>query len=194
MQYVSRMAARKKVKSMQGRLLLDGGRLHGSWFHRSVVLICQHDAEGAFGLVLNRPAGARVGDALPGDIPEPLADLALRVGGPVQPGALSYLRCEPGLDSGSVMPGVDLGHALDELLELGSAPPQGRRFLVFAGYAGWSPGQLDTELARDAWVSEPARMGWLLDPEPETLWKRILRARGGLYRLLADAPDLLSSN
>lgn len=186
------MAAKRK--SMRGRLLLDGGRLQGSWFHRSVVLICQHNAEGAFGLVLNRPSGSRVGDALAGDLPQALADLGLRVGGPVQAGALSYLRCEPGFPSGSVLPGVELGHSLEELLDLGATPAPTRRLLVFAGYAGWSPGQLEEELGREAWLVEPATLERILDPDPATLWHRMVRAKGGLYRLLAEAPDELSSN
>ncbi len=59
-------------KSLKGQLLLDNGRLHGSFFHRTVVLICQHDEQGAFGLMINRPSGTKVGDALPGKIPETL--------------------------------------------------------------------------------------------------------------------------
>lgn len=74
----------KQPKSLKGYLLLDGGSLAGSFFHRSVVLICQHDSEGAFGLILNRLAGANVGEALPGDLPDRLKELPLMVGGPVQ--------------------------------------------------------------------------------------------------------------
>lgn len=186
------MAAKRK--SMRGRLLLDGGGLQGSFFHRSVVLICQHNAEGAFGLVLNRLSGTRVGEALTGDVPDALGDLGLRVGGPVQPGALSFLRCEPVLLTGAVLPGVGLGHSLEELLELGASPNPARRLLVFAGYAGWSAGQLEEELGREAWLVEPATLERVLDPDPASLWHRIVRSKGGLYRLLADAPDQLSSN
>ena len=81
-------------KFLQGQLLLDGGNLRGSFFHRTVVLICQHDAEGAFGLVLNRATENKVGEVLVADLPEPLKEQTLYVGGPVQPGALSYLHSE----------------------------------------------------------------------------------------------------
>lgn len=180
--------------SLRGQLLLDGGRLQGSWFHRTVVLVCQHDAEGAFGLVLNRVTGSRIGDAIVGEISEPLASLELRIGGPVQPGALSYLRGEAILPSGSVMPGMDLGHSLEELLQLAAAPSPDSRLLVFGGYSGWTAGQLDAELARDAWLVHPATPDLVFDPDPATLWHRIVTGKGGLFRLLADSPDDLASN
>lgn len=170
-------------------MLLDGGKLHGSWFHRAVVLVCQHDPEGAFGLVLNRPSGTPVGEALAGDLPDRLRDLVLRVGGPVQPSALSFLRFEDFLPDGSVMPGIELGHSLEDLVELARDFTPTRQLLVFAGYAGWSAGQLDGELARDAWLVHPATPELVFDPQPEALWPRILRSKGGLFRLLAQSPE-----
>lgn len=181
-------------KSLRGRLLLDGGKLRGSWFHRTVVLVCQHDAQGAFGLVLNRPAGTQVGEALPGELPEPLKPMPLFVGGPVQPGALSFLHGDSFLPDGSVMPGIDLGHSLEQLVDLATDFSVTRRLLVFAGYAGWSPGQLDDEVRKDAWLIHPASPELIFDPSPRTLWDRILREKGGLFRLLADSPDDLSMN
>ncbi len=73
-------------KSLKGQLLLDGGKLHGSFFHRSVVLICQHDSEGAFGLILNRASDSKVGQALVANLSETVKEQALFVGGPEQPG------------------------------------------------------------------------------------------------------------
>lgn len=182
------------TKSLRGQLLLDGGELSGSWFQRTVVLICQHDAEGAFGLVLNRPAGPVVGDALEGEMPESLKALPLFVGGPVQPGALSYLQTESFLPGASVLPNVHLGHSLEDLVELAGGFATDRRLKVFAGYAGWSPGQLDSEIARASWITHPATTDLIFDAEPATLWGRVLRLKGGLFRLLADAPEDLDSN
>src|SRR5213594_3746631 len=79
---------------LKGQLLLDSGQLRGSFFQRTVVLICQHDAEGAFGLVLNRATESIVGDIIVADLPEPLKVCTLYVGGPVQPAALSYLHSD----------------------------------------------------------------------------------------------------
>lgn len=186
------MAGHKK--SLRGRLLLDGGNLQGSWFHRSVVLVCQHDAEGAFGLVLNRPSTTQVGEALEGDLPDRLREMPLYVGGPVQPGALSYLLGEVGSSSGSVMPGIELGHSLDDLVEAAAGFSPLRRLAIFAGYSGWSAGQLDDEIARKAWLVLSARFELVFDDNPGTLWRRILRDQGGLFRLLADSPDDLAFN
>lgn len=180
--------------SLRGRLLLDGGNLAGSWFHRTVVLVCQHDAEGAFGLVLNRPSGANIGDALVADLPDALKAMPLYVGGPVQPGALSFLHHDAFLPDASVMPNVNLGHSLDELVDLAGGFSPTRRLLVFAGYAGWSPGQLDQEILRDAWLVHPATVELVFEGDPATLWRRILLAKGGVYRLLAEAPDDLAAN
>ena len=66
------MVVKPVFKSRKGQLLLDGGKLRGSFFHRTVVLICQHDADGAFGLVLNRATENVVGDVLVADWPEVL--------------------------------------------------------------------------------------------------------------------------
>lgn len=184
----------EKIQSLQGQLLLDGGNLRGSWFHRTVVLICQHNDEGAFGLVLNRPSGASVGEAVVADIPETLKQMPLNIGGPVQPGALSYLHGDAYLPSGSVMPNVDLGHSLEQLIELAGDFTPMRKILVFAGYAGWSPGQLDDEIRRDAWLIHPATPDLIFGPEPAGLWHRILRELGGRFRLLSESPDDLASN
>lgn len=176
-------------QSLRGRLLLDGGNLQGSWFHRTVVLICQHDLEGAFGLVLNRPSGRQVGEAIEGDLPEPLKALPLFIGGPVQPGALSFLHHDVFLPDASVMPNVDLGHSLDQLVELAGGFSGTRKLLVFAGYAGWSAGQLDDEIKRHAWLIHPATAELVFGAEPGDLWRGILRQRGAKYRLLAESPE-----
>src|SRR5262245_64393481 len=105
--------------SLKGRLLLDSGRLQGSFFHRSVILVCQHDSEGAFGLVLNRATGNKVGDALVAKLPEMLKQLPLFLGGPVQPqAALSFLHSDSFLPDANVMPNLSLAHSLDALVEV----------------------------------------------------------------------------
>src|SRR5665213_2738050 len=105
-------------KSLQGQLILDGGKLHGSFFHRSVVLICQHNAEGAFGLILNRGTENKVGQALVADLPERIKEEPLFMGGPVQPQALSFLHTDDYLPTANVMTNLNLGHSIDALLEL----------------------------------------------------------------------------
>jgi putative transcriptional regulator len=187
--------AEKKFHSLRGQLLLDGGQLSGSFFHRTVVLICQHDREGAFGLVLNRPTENKVGDALVADVPEALKDQILYLGGPVQPQALSYLHSDAYLPQGSVMANLDLGHSLESLVELSQSFSITQRLRLFAGYAGWAPGQLEDEMKRQAWVTHPASLDLVFQRDSKDLWRRILRQKTEWqYRLLAEIPDDLSWN
>lgn len=180
--------------SLKGQLLLDSGKLQGSFFHRTVLLICQHDAEGAFGLVLNRRAGQQVGDALPGEVPEALRSQPLYLGGPVQAQALSFLHSDAFLPDANVLPNLHLDHALDTLMALGEGYSPTRQLRVFAGYAGWGPGQLDDEMARDTWLTHSASLDLVFYPEPEALWKQVLAAKGPKYRLLGEQPEDLSWN
>jgi putative transcriptional regulator len=184
----------KSHKSLKGRLLLDGGKLQGSSFHRTVVLICQHDAEGALGLVLNRPTGSKVGGALPGQLSDGLKDQMLYAGGPVQPQALSYLWSDPVMPEANVIPNLSLGHSLEQLLEISGDGSLTRKVSVFAGYAGWSAGQLDEEMERESWITHTASLDWVFYPHPDQLWRKIILRKGWRYRLVAEGPDDLSSN
>jgi putative transcriptional regulator len=180
----------KKFHSLRGHLLLDSGQLSGSFFHRTVVLICQHDKDGAFGLVLNRPTDNQVGDALVADLPDTLKSQTLYLGGPVQPTALSYLHADSFLPEASVLPNLDLGHSLEALVELAQSFSVTQRLRLYAGYAGWSPGQLEDELKRKAWVTHPASVELVFQAECKSLWRQILRQKDEWrYRLLAELPD-----
>ncbi len=186
------MAASEKF--LKGQLLLDSGQLRGSFFQRSVILICQHDPEGAFGLVLNRAAGTNAGDMIVADLPDPLKASPLFLGGPVQPSALSFLLTDTFVSGANVMPNLSLGHSLDALMEAGESFSPTQQVKLFAGYAGWSPGQLEDELKRDAWLTHPASLDLVFDTSPEQLWQNILRQKGWQYRLLAQMPEDLSLN
>jgi putative transcriptional regulator len=181
-------------KFLKGQLLLDSGQLRGSFFQRTVVLICQHDAEGAFGLVLNRATGNNAGEMLVADLPDILKSCPLYLGGPVQPSALSFLHSDAFIPDANVLPNLNLGHSLDNLIEIGESFSPTRKIKMFAGYAGWSAGQLEDEIKRKAWLIHPASVSLVFDTEPEQLWQQILRQKGWRYRLLAQAPEDLSRN
>ena len=183
-----------KQRYLKGQLLLDSGQLRGSFFQRTVVLICQHDAEGAFGLVLNRTTGNSVGEMIVADLPDVLKSCPLYQGGPVQPSALSFLHSDAFVADANVMPNLSLGHSVDDLVELGESFSPTRKLKLFAGYAGWSPGQLEDEMKRKAWLTHPASLELVFETAPERLWQEILRRKGGLYRLLAQSPEDLSQN
>jgi putative transcriptional regulator len=175
--------------SLRGQFLLDGGNLAGSCFHRTVVLVCEHTPEGAFGIVLNKAEGRTVGDVLEGALSEQLKTATLFNGGPVDPSALTYLHTDALLLNPNVMPGLSRGHSLEELADLGTSWSPSQQLKVFAGYAGWAEGQLDDEMRRKAWLTHPASLALVFHPEPETLWRRVLLAKGPSYRLLADSPE-----
>ena len=177
------------TKSLKGQLILDNGKLRGSFFHRTVILVCQHDAEGAFGLILNRSTPNKVGDALVANLPETLKEETLFVGGPVQPQALSFLHNDAFLPEANVMPNLSLGHSLDSLLEIGESFSTTQRVRIFAGYAGWSGGQLDDEMKRDTWMTHPGSLELVFHPRPDQLWQMILREKGWKYRMIAEAPE-----
>jgi putative transcriptional regulator len=182
-------------KSLKGQLLLDNGKLGGSFFHRTVLLICEHNAEGAFGLVLNKNTDRKVGETLVADLPELLKDQPLFLGGPVQPRqAICYLHTEDYLPNANVMPNVSVGQSLDDLQDLADSFSPARKLRVFAGYAGWSPGQLDDEMRRDTWLTHPASIDLIFHAQPEQLWKHILLQKGWRFRLLAESPEDPSSN
>jgi putative transcriptional regulator len=175
-------------------LLLDGGDLAGSCFQRTVVLVCQHTPEGAFGLVLNQPGVLKVGDVLEADLPDAVKADPLFQGGPVEPSTVTFLHSNPLLLEGSVLPQLSAGHALEELQDIAGGYAPNQKLRIFAGYAGWSPGQLDAELKRGSWLIHPASIELVLDHDPATLWRQIVRTKGPKYRLLADSPDDLSWN
>jgi putative transcriptional regulator len=179
---------------MQGQLLLDGGKLQGSFFQRSVVLICQHDAEGAFGLVLNRATPNKVGEAIVANLSDRIKAQTLFIGGPVQTDALSFLHSENFAPQPNVMMNVSLGHSLDALMDLGESCSELTKVRLFAGYAGWTAGQLDNELKREDWLTHPASLDLIFDTDPATLWKTILRKKDIKSRLLAESPEDLSWN
>jgi putative transcriptional regulator len=179
---------------LKGQLLLDSGQLGGSFFQRTVVLVCQHDTEGAFGLVLNRSTGTIVGDMIVADLPEALKSCPLYLGGPVQPSALSFLHTDVFLPEANVMPNLNLGHSLDTLIELGESFAPSRKIKLFAGYAGWSPGQLEGEIKRKAWLTYPASLKLVMETPSDQLWPVILKDMGPQYRLLAQMPEDPSLN
>jgi putative transcriptional regulator len=181
-------------QSLRGKLLLDGGNLSGSFFHRTVVLVCQHDSDGAFGLVLNRPAGSKLGELIAADFADAVSEQPVFLGGPVQPSAFSYLLSKDDLPEPNVMPSVSLGHSLDDFLELSETLEPSRHLRVFAGYSGWSSGQLESELEREAWLTHPASLDLLFGTPSGQLWKTILRQKGWRQRLLAETPEDLTWN
>lgn len=182
-------------KWLKGKLLLDSGDLRGSFFHHTVILICEHNAEGAFGLVLNRSAGSKIGEVIVANLPDTLKEAPLFLGGPVQKSALSFLHSDVFIPDAGVLPNLALGHSLDELMEIGESFSPTKKVKMFAGYAGWSPGQLESEMKRKSWLTFPASLELVFDTPADQLWHRIIKSKGGWKnKLLSQSPDNLSWN
>jgi putative transcriptional regulator len=168
--------------STRGRLLVASPDLVDPNFRRTVVLILTHDAEGAVGLVLNRPTDIAIGEALPRWADATAPPACLYVGGPVQPDAAIGLGF-----GGSVGDEALVGRM--GAVDLDGLPDAHHGVRVFVGYAGWGPGQLDSELARDDWLVIDAEVGDVSTATPEMLWRDVLRRQRGRASLLAHAPD-----
>ena len=156
-------------------------------FARTVVLVCEHSEDGALGLVLNRAGELLVAESAP-ELAELAGDDAvIDEGGPVQPDALLVLGDFEDASHAAihVIGTVGLVGDSSDIDELAAVT---RRARVFAGYAGWGPGQLDAELARDDWFVAPAGIDDIFDPDAEELWQRVLARKGGHFAVVARMP------
>jgi putative transcriptional regulator len=180
------------VESLRGRLLIAGSSLSDPNFRRAVVLVGEHNEDGALGVILNRPAPARVREVVPtlGDLVA--EDEHIFIGGPVQPqGAVVLADFRDPQRSGLLVFG-SIGFLLGDVEEGDLRTVHRAR--VFAGYAGWGPGQLEQEMREASWIAEPARPDDVFSPDPSSLWGDVLRRKGEDYRLLALMPEDPSLN
>ncbi len=158
-------------------------------FQRAVVLLCDHNEEGSFGLVLNRQLSLQLGDIL-----EELEAYKppLLLGGPVQPNTLHYVhRLGNSIsDAIEVVDGVYWGgdfESVKETVQTGNAQAQSLRF--FLGYAGWTAGQLGQEIEAGGWIVANGEPDFIFSTEPAGLWRAVLLRMGGEYAWLANFPD-----
>ena len=189
--------------SLRGQLLLSAPHMQDPNFMHTVVLICQHDENGAFGMTVNRTSSALVRDVFPdADILRDL-DLSIRSGGPVSPNALQILhRLPPGValgeldDAGGaggddesakgsaalsragveVAPGIRLGADLDGVAQFLASTPDADDYARFVvGYSGWGEGQLDAEMETGAWLPVPATPNLVFARDSgEAVWRAAL--------------------
>jgi putative transcriptional regulator len=180
-------------ESLTGQLLLAAPSLRDPNFARSVVLIGVHSEEGAMGVVLNRPSQVTVGEAVPQLEPALDEHEPVYVGGPVQPSSIVLLAefLDPALAGLLVLGRIGFPAPDADIDDLITATARGR---VFAGYAGWSEGQLDAELEQGDWIVQPAEPQDVFSEEPEELWGEVLTRKGGSYALIARMPTDPSVN
>ena len=174
------------MESLRGRLLISSGGLFDPNFRHTVVLVGEHNAEGALGVVLNRALDVTVQEAAPAlgalvPTGEPLFE-----GGPVQP-ASPVLVAEFALpELADLLVFGSVGFLVGDVLADVQAGILRAR--VFAGYAGWGPGQLEAEMGVDSWIIEPARVDDVFTDAPDSHWRRVLERKGPEYRQLSRMP------
>jgi putative transcriptional regulator len=180
------MRERRKTSSKEtlaGSLLLAHPAMRDPNFRRSVVLMSVHSAEGAMGVVLNRPLGKRLGElsgefALGG-----LAGVPLFTGGPVQTEQLVLAAWQMRDDGFRLHFGIEPDKALQLLAE------ENTHVRGFLGYSGWSAGQLENEMKQHTWIVTDVPEDLLTHAQDEALWRTVLGRESAEWRLLAGEPD-----
>ncbi len=173
--------------SLAPTLLLSMPQLVDPNFARSVVLLCEHAAEGAFGLIVNRPSDISAAEAVRLEpAVEAPNDLPLLIGGPVEPQRGWILTAHPPVDveNRAVGAGLYLSASPVFLRRVLTSRPLARRTLVLAGYAGWGPGQLDAELAQSAWLTLPVELDLIFEIPASASWEMAIRRLGANPHLL----------
>ena len=177
------------MESLRGKLLIASPKILDPNFRRTVVFMAEHSDEGAMGLVLNRRAEATVDEAVPdlGWLSRD-GDDGVYVGGPVAPASVIVLAEFADPARAALLVDGDLGFVPAEVEDTEAlAEALGRR-RVFAGHAGWGPGQLEAEMEEESWIVEPARRGDVFTSDPDALWSEVLRRKGREYALLSTMP------
>lgn len=174
------------MESLRGRLLISSGGLFDPNFRHTVVLIGEHNAEGALGVVINRPLDVTVADAVPvlGSLVKP-GELLFQ-GGPVQPSSPVLVAELAHPELADILIFGTVGFLVGEVST--DAKTGIHRARVFAGYSGWGPGQLEAEMEQDSWIVEPALEEDVFTDDPDTLWRRVLERKGPEYRRLSRMP------
>lgn len=175
--------------SLRGRLVVATPALADGNFAHTVVFLLDHSDEGALGIVLNRPSDVEVAETLPRWASLAGQPPVMFVGGPVQPEAVVGL-CQPKEESPAVqpvVPGVGIVDLrADPLALIGDV----RGVRLFAGYAGWSGGQLEDEIDEGGWFVIDATATDVFSEDPADLWVRVLARQGGLFTTISEDPSL----
>ena len=162
------------MRSLKGHLLIASPNLLASFFTRTVILILDHSEEGAAGVVLNRPTEATVSDIAETVFSEPFAwDKPLNLGGPVS-GPLMILHEIGELSDQEILPGLfnSVEMSLVRRAVMGRTEPS----LILANYAGWGPGQLESEFDVDSWLTLPATRDYVFWAGEKDLWDVVVKA------------------
>lgn len=189
------MSFQEPVKdSLQGELILAQPGLKEPTFFQTVLLLTEHNQEGALAYILNRPLGKSVGDllseeALPDGQRERLEDVPVFLGGPVNTEHLTFAALGWSEVDDALQYSTHLSAAEAVMYEM-----EGFHIRAFVGYSGWSEGQLEDEMKRETWIVHKPEREIVDVTDVDELWKSLLRELSPYYRLIADEPDDLGLN
>ena len=174
------------MENLRGQLLISSGGLYDPNFRHTVVLVGEHNADGALGIVLNRALNVTVEQAFP-----PLGHLVppgepLFQGGPVQPESPVLLAELADPELADILVFGSVGFLVGEVSS--DLEPSILRARLYVGYSGWGPGQLEAEMEIDSWILDPARVDDVFTDEPALLWSRVLERKGPEYKRLSRMP------
>lgn len=176
------------MESLRGKLLIASPSIVDPSFRRAVVLLAEHTEEGAMGVILNRVSEVTVGEVVSGLGYVAADEDAVYVGGPVSDTAVTVLAEFDDPARAALLIEADLGFVPAQADDEQAVADAVRRSRVFAGHAGWGPGQLEEEMGEESWIVEDARRDDVFTEDPEGLWAALLRRKGGEYTLISTMP------
>jgi putative transcriptional regulator len=174
------------MESLRGRLLISSGGLYDPNFRHTVILVGVHNADGALGVILNQALEVTVQEALPSLSALVPPEEPLFCGGPVQPAGAVLLAELAHPELADILVFGSIGFLVGEV-EAG-IESNIVRARVFAGYSGWGAGQLESEMAVDSWIIDPAREDDVFTDAPDLLWSKVLKRKGPEYAALSRMP------
>lgn len=201
-----RLDGKKVPESLKGYFLISESNMLDPNFQETVVLILEHNAEGAFGIVVNRRSRLTLGDILPEFAHERGFQTPVYVGGPVQQEYLFVVHSELPENEKSdtvseVVKGVFFEPSFRYLQKYfepqfwESVPADDRpKIHLFLGYSGWAPGQLEREMQSGSWVIHRASPRIVFHHNPEQGWRDALKDKGGIYKIFAESNQNPSLN
>lgn len=172
-----------------GDLLISEPFLQDENFVRSVVLLCEHNEEGSFGLIINKPSILKISELVEG---LEFLDKEVFVGGPVEQNTLHFIYLGEQLVEGSISLGKNIWwggdyNSLIEKLKTGMIDVDSIRF--FLGYSGWATHQLMDELNDNTWIICREEIDEItFEYTPEQLWRNLLKSMGGEFKVMANYP------
>lgn len=179
----------------KGTFLIASPEIETGMFFRGVILVCEHNPNGSFGLVINKKLDLQ--------LPEEIVNvhnlvnprIGIRAGGPVQTNQMMLLHTSDIIQNQTlkICDGVYLGGDLSFLQEC-LADEEGPYINLCFGYAGWGAGQLEREFLDGSWFLHPASAYFVFNVNPEKIWQQLLLNMGGKYASLSMIPEDLTVN